>query len=370
MASIGIDTSRAVSTAPTGTEGYSFHLIRALVPRLTPRHDVRLYFREAPPDPTAFVGAESRHIPFPRLWTHLRLSWEMAQHPPDLLFVPAHVLPPVRPRRTLVTVHDLGYLAFPKAHPVVQRSYLDLTTRWNARVATHVLADSQATCADLVRAYDVDPEKITVVYPGYDRHLQPVTDARRLVQVRRRYGIPDDYVLFLGRIQPRKNLARLIRAFAQLSSAHDTLQLVLAGPAGWLSDLIRETVRAVDLERRVHFTGYIDEEDKAALISGARLFAYPSLYEGFGFPVLEAQACGTPVLASKTTSLPEVGGDGAFYVDPLDTHALTQGMTRLLEDDTLRADLVVRGEANLARFSWSQAARRTHEVLETMLATA
>ncbi len=291
----------------------------------------------------------------------------MLRHPPDLLFVPAHVLPPVRPRHTLVTVHDLGYLAFPKAHPLAQRRYLDLTTRWNARVATHVFADSQATRADLVRAYDVEPEKISVVYPGYDRTLRPVTDAPALARVRRRYGIPGDYVLFLGRIQPRKNLSRLIQAFKSVAKAHSALTLVLAGPTGWLAEPIRETVETLDLEERVRFTGYVDATDKAALFSGARLFAYPSLYEGFGFPVLEAQACHTPVLTSDSTSLPEVGGDAALYVCPLDTNAIAQGLLRLLGDADLRRALVTRGEANLRRFSWQEAAQRVHKVMETLL---
>jgi glycosyltransferase involved in cell wall biosynthesis len=291
----------------------------------------------------------------------------MVRHPPDLLFVPAHVLPPVRPRYTLVTVHDLGYLTFPKAHPPAQRRYLDLTTRWNARVATHVLADSQATRADLVRAYAVDPEKVSVVYPGYDRTLQPVTDPQALARVRQRYGIPGDYVLFLGRIQPRKNLKRLIRAFKPVAEAYPALTLVLAGPTGWLADPIREAVETLGLEDRVRFTGYVDAADKAALLSGARLFAYPSLYEGFGFPVLEAQACHTPVLVSDNASLPEVGGDAALYVCALDADDIAQGLLRLLADAELRRALVARGEANLHRFSWQKAARQVQDVIETLL---
>ena len=178
MALVGIDASRAVSPFPTGTETYSRRLIQALLQR-DPPYRFRLYFRhrlaESPPDLAAppFSGAEPRIIPFPRLWTHLRLSWEMVQHPPDLLFVPAHVLPLIHPRLSLVTVHDLGYLHFPQAHPTLQRQYLDLSTRWNARAAAHLLADSEATKRDLVTHYGTAPEKITVAYPGFDEGLAP-----------------------------------------------------------------------------------------------------------------------------------------------------------------------------------------------------
>ena len=363
---VGIDASRAVGAAQTGTEGYSYHLIRALLPLLTVRHDVRLYFREAP-ETGAFPGAELCAIPFPRLWTHVRLSWEMLRRPPGLLFVPAHVLPLARPRRTLVTVHDLGYRYFPEAHPQQQRRYLDWSTRWNVRVATHVLADSKATRDAVVQAYGIPAERVTVAYPGYDSALAPVRDTDTLAAVRRRYGIAGDYVLYLGRIQPRKNLARLVGAFAQMLPRHPDLTLVLAGPAGWLAEPIVARVQDLGLGERVRFPGYIDEGDKAALISGACVFAFPSLYEGFGFPALEAQACGVPLLASNTSSLPEVIGEGGLLVDPLDEGAIAAGLVRLLEDSALCRDLVARGEANLRRFSWGATARAVADVIEALL---
>jgi glycosyltransferase involved in cell wall biosynthesis len=348
---------------PTGTEGYSYHLIQALVPRLLPMSDVRLYFRAPPPDGT-FPNAEHRVIPFPRLWTHLRLSWEMVRQPPDLLFVPAHVLPLVRPRRTIVTIHDLGYRYFPEAHPPAQRLYLHLSTRWNAQVADHVIADSKATQRALVREYNVPSEKVTVIHPGYDRSLHPLHAGRRRCDVLNRYNIEEPYILYLGRIQPRKNLVRLVDAFMRISPDHPDLMLVLAGPTGWLADPIRTRVEALGLRGRVHFPGYIRQEDKAALISGALCFAFPSLYEGFGFPVLEAQACGVPILTSNTSSLPEVAGEGALLVSPVDTEAIAQGLLQLLEDNRLRARLVVQGELNLTRFSWERAARQVTELIE------
>ncbi len=371
MSIIGIDASRALSTAPTGTEAYSWHLIQALVPLLCAKgYQVRLYLRgdgselwQESQGRWSQSQVTLRTLYFPRLWTHVRLSWEMVQAPPDLLFVPAHVLPLLRPRRTLVTVHDLGYRVFPQAHPRLQRWYLELSTRWNVSVASHVLVDSRATRDAVMAAYGISSEKITIVYPGYASDLAPIRDSQQRARVRQRYGIPGPYILFLGRIQPRKNLVRLIDAFAQIAPTYPQLVLVLAGPQGWLTRPIVDRVQAHGLTRRVLFPGYVATEDKAALISGAEVFAYPSLYEGFGFPVLEAQACGVPLLTSATSSLPEVAGDGALLVDPTDTEAIAAGLQRLLEDRTLREALVARGFANLRRFSWERAARQVQEII-------
>jgi glycosyltransferase involved in cell wall biosynthesis len=187
--------------------------------------------------------------------------------------------------------------------------------------------------------------------------------------VQGRYAIPGPYILFMGRLQPRKNLVRLIEAFARLASDRSNLSLVLAGPAGWLAEPIHARVRELGLEGRVLFPGYVAETDKAALISGAQVFAYPSLYEGFGFPVLEAQACGVPLLAGTISSLPEVVGDGGLLVNPLDTSAIATGLARLLDDVDLRHDLIARGMANLQRFSWDATARTVLTVIENLLST-
>lgn len=356
---IGIDASRAVAVQPTGTEVYSRRLIRALL-ALESRHHFRLYFR-APPAADDFPGAELRLIPFPRLWTHLRLSWEMACHPPDALFVPAHVLPPIHPRASIVTVHDLGYLHFPETHPRLQRLYLDLSTRWNARAATHILTDSAATKADLVAHYAIPPEKITVAYPGYDESLAPVRDPVAIETAKMRYAITGDYFLYLGTLQPRKNLARLVNAFVSLESP---MTLVIAGKKGWLYDDLFAQARRMPSAGRVLFPGYIADEDKPALLSGALAFVFPSLYEGFGLPVLEAQACGCPVITSATSSLPEVAGDAALLVDPTDTAAIAAAMERVAGDPALRETMIQRGFANVRRFSWVACARTVLSVIE------
>jgi glycosyltransferase involved in cell wall biosynthesis len=362
---IGLDASRAVTAHPTGTEIYSQQLIQALLkPESRPTefgHRFRLYFRD-PPANGAFPGADVCHIPFPRLWTHLRLSWEMARRPPDVLLVPAHVLPLVRPRISLVTIHDLGYLHFPRAHPLLQRLYLDLSTRWNAHVASHILAVSEATKADLVASYGTPPEKITVAYHGCDETLIPIRDPARIAATKTRYGIAGDYFLYLGTLQPRKNLARIVAAFASVESK---ATLVLAGQHGWLYGDLFNQVHHLGLGNRVLFPGYVHDEDKAALLSGALAFVFPSLYEGFGLPVLEAQACGCPVITSTTSSLPEVTAeDAALFVDPQNSAAIATAMQRTADDPTLRETLVERGFINVRRFSWATCAQTVLDVIE------
>ncbi|MCL7454180.1 MAG: glycosyltransferase family 4 protein [Anaerolineae bacterium] len=362
---VGIDASRASAARRTGTENYSLYLIRNLL-ALGGEHRFRLYFREAP-EPSLLPGAaEERVIPFPRLWTHVALSWEMFRHPPDLLFVPSHVLPLVQPPCSVATVHDLGYHYFPQAHTLSQNLYLRWSTRHNARSATRVLADSEATRRDLIRLYGIPEARIAVVYPGRDESLVPVHDPLLLDAVQARYGLRAPYILYLGTLHPRKNLVRLVQAFAHLQSrASETayplarLQLVLAGQKGWLYEEVFAEVKRLGLEGRVVLTGYVAGEDLPALLSGAEAFAFPSLYEGFGFPVLEAMACGVPVVCSGTSSLPEVAGDAALLVDPLDVEAIGSALFRLLTDDKLSRELVARGLEQVQRFSWRRCAQQT-----------
>lgn len=368
---IGIDASRATAARRTGTENYSLHLIRNLL-ELGEAHRFRLYFNQPPPAGLFSGKAEWHIMPFPRLWTHVRLSWEMLAQPPDLLFVPSHVLPLVHPRRSAVTVHDLGYHYHPETHTLFQNLYLRWSTRYNARTATRVLADSEATRRDLIHFYSIPKDKIAVVYPGRDETLAPVADPVALAAVRARYGLASPYLLYVGTLHPRKNLVRLVQAFAttvQLETEPSlppgsNLQLVLAGQKGWLYDDIFAQVRKLGIADRVVLTGYVPDADLPALLSGALAFVFPSLYEGFGLPVLEAMACGTPVICSNTSSLPEVAGDAALLVDPLDSHELAGAIHRIATDPGLRRLLVARGFEQVARFSWHRCARETLRVLE------
>jgi len=365
---LGIDASRAVSAQPTGTEGYAYYLTRALL-SLTARrgHQVALYFNR-PPAPDLFPTnghTQTVILPFPRLWTHLRLAMELHRRPPDVFFTPAHVIPVTYRGPSAATVHDLGYHYFPQAHTRRQVAYLRWSTRHNVRRSRRVFADSQATRDDIVRFYGVDADKIEVVYPGVDPDLGAVRDGERLAAVRQKYGISAPYFLYLGTLQPRKNLARLVEAFAAADLEH---HLVLAGKRGWLAQMIEEAVASLPpaVAGRVHLPGFVEEEDKAALMSGADGLLYPSLYEGFGFPVVEAQRCGTPVLCADSSSLPEVAGAGALLVDATDTKALAAAIERLAGDKVLRSRLVDAGQVNAQRFTWERAAEQVLAALETV----
>ncbi len=357
---IGIDASRSVSAQPTGTELYSRYLIEALLDRAPDHFFFRLYFNQPPHSTFQNPKSEFRVIPFPRLWTHIRLSTEMILHRPDLLFVPAHVLPIVHPRLSIVTVHDLGYVRFPEAHPPRQRWYLDRSTRWHARTAAHLLADSAATKRDLIEQYRARPDKITVAYPGLDPSVKRVDDPDKIAHVKAKYQIDGDYVLYLGTIQPRKNLQRLITAFLQLPTA--SLQLIISGKPGWYADELLK--QAND---RVKFIGYVDAADKNALLSGSTAFVFPSLYEGFGFPVLEAMACGVPVLCSNTSSLPEVAGEAALLVNPLETEDIERGLREITRNEDLRRVLIERGYQQIPKFTWQACAEIVLSVFESVL---
>ncbi len=371
---IGVDASRAFRAQATGTERYSREILRHMValPREDPVH-WRLY-ADGPPPAELLPWVEGlpstvelRIRPAWRLWTHRALAREVVRHPPDVLFVPAHVVPFVWPRGRLppcvVTVHDLGYRHVPWAHPRLQRLYLELSTRWNVRVAHRVIAVSRATAEDLERLYHVPPARIAVVHEGVAPASRPSETA--VAQVRARYGLARPYALYVGTIQPRKNLARLVQAYARLVH-RDAVEwdLVLAGRRGWMSRALYAAAREHGVAHRVHFPGYVPEVDRLALLAGARLFAFPSLFEGFGLPVLEAQQMGVPVMCGNNSALPEVAGDAALLVDPEDVDALARAMLRLSQDAALREELIQAGYRNVRRFSWQKAAQETLAVLE------
>lgn len=372
---IGIDASRALRARRTGTERYSLEIIRHLLalPEAA-AHTWRLYAQSEPPPgllPERTPGAESpnvgwRVLPGRRVWTHRALASEITRDRPDVLFVPAHVLPLVLPPSHLppsvVTVHDLGYHVFPDSHTRGQRLYLKAGTRWSVSAARAVIAVSRATAADLQHFYGVPAERITVVYEAAPDAV--VVPAGLMAVVQERYALRRPYALFVGTIQPRKNIARLVQAYAWLyQNSAIGWDFVLAGAPGWLSDSLLEEAHALGLEDQLRFLGYVPDDDLPALLKGAHFFCFPTLFEGFGLPVLEAQRYGVPVLTSNNSSLPEVAGDAALLVDPTDVDAIANAMLRLSQDEVLREQLIEAGYANVRRFSWEKAARETLEVL-------
>lgn len=358
---IAIDASRTTVHQRTGTENYALQLIRRLL-ALDTSHEFHLYFRDEPPDHLFPTKNYTPHvIPFLRAWTHVRFASEVWRIRPDVTFVPAHTLPAAFPGKAVVTVHDLGYLYFPQAHPRREYHYLDLTTRHSAHRASIVLTDSIATQQDLVYFYDVLPEKTRVVYPGIDENLAPVRQKSGVEAMRRKYRLPENYLLFIGTLQPRKNIERLVNAFSkwQENSRRQDVLLALAGKPGWLYE-----PTWAEGKKNVRLLGYIDDADIAALYSGALGLVFPSLYEGFGFPVLEAMCCETPVLCSSTSSLPELAGDAAILVNPESVTAIENGIRQLVEDPITRQSLIERGRDQVKAFTWQKAAEAALAALE------
>jgi len=362
---IGIDASRCARARRTGTENYCRQIIRALLD-LDPVNRYRLYYnRPAAAGPSALAPrAETRVLPSPYLWTHARLGWEVLRRPPDVLFVPAHVVPLYCRPPAVVTIHDLGYLRFPEAHRPAARLYLRLSTAHSARAARRVIAVSAATKADLVTTLGIPAEKVAVVPEACPPGFAPLSDREAGRAVARRYGLDGPYLISLGTLHPRKNLVRLLEAFALARrEARLPHRLALVGQVGFRGEEVVAAIGRLGLGDAVALTGYVPAAELPLLLGAADALAFPSLHEGFGLPVLEAMACDVPVLAANTSSLPEVVGNAGLLVDPLDVPGMALALGRLLTDAALRADLVARGRQRVGAYTWERAARETLAVL-------
>jgi glycosyltransferase involved in cell wall biosynthesis len=360
---IGVDASRVTRPRRTGTENYSLHVLRHLLAQ-DQRNAYRLYLSQALPAGLLPIGPRTSHkvIRLPRLWTQVGLSGEMLVSPPDVLFVPSHVLPLVTPIRSVVVVYDVGHRFFPRAHGVLEWLYVEWAIRRHVRVATRLLTISEASKRDLVRLYAADPARIDVAYPAVDERFKPANHDE-IARVRARYELDKPYVLHLGTIKPRKNLPSLVRAFALARLPSDSL-LVLGGTTTFGAADVERAVDETATSSRVRRLGYVADADLPALYSGAAAVAIVSLYEGFGMPALEALACGAPLVASNRGSLPEIVGDAGILVDPLDVGSIAGGLERVVGDASLAHALRAAGPRRAADFDWPSAAGVTRQVLE------
>ena len=361
---IAID-AHSVGTKLGGNESYAINLIEALA-QIDSSNDYTIYVTtdEARTRfhnrwPNFKVRSTLPHTPLIRI--PLTLSAELRKNPVDLLHV-QFTAPPFCPCPVVVSIHDLSFEHLPQTFNRRSRTQLRLTVRHSARRAARILSLSEHTRRDIIETYGINEDHVDAIPLAAPDHFAPVHDKAELQRVRHNYGIDGDYILSVGSIQPRKNLARLIKAYASLrgdSSVKKVPKLVLAGKCAWLYD---ETLRALEesgAKEAVVLTGYVPELDLPALYSGALCFVYPSYFEGFGLPPLEAMKCGTPVVVGNKTSLPEVVGDAALMVDPFDVGAIGAAIKQLINDSELRGKLSIKGQERANAFNWQETARRT-----------
>ena len=369
---IGIDGNEANIAFRVGSGVYAYQLIRHLY-ELDTWNNYTIYLKEAPlaDMPLERSGWKYRVVGPKKLWTQfgLPLALYTQKEKLNVFFTPGHYAPRFCPFSTVISVLDLAFFGFPEYFKKDDLMQLKSWTKYSVQKAKHVLTISESTKKDVVKYYQYPTDNITVTYIGYDTEtFAPVLDEERIESVLAKYGIARPYILYLGTLQPRKNILRLVRAFhmlvAQEKYADLGLKLVIVGKKGWLFDEIFAEVKKLGMERVVVFTGFVPDEDKCAILSGALIYTLPSLYEGFGIPVLEAMACGTPVVTSRISSLPEVTGECGVLVDPYSEKSICGGMKLLINDVPLREELRQKGLMWVKHFDWMNTARTTLKVLE------
>lgn len=285
----------------------------------------------------------------------------------DIFHATNYIAPPQKKGKLVLTVHDVGFARMPGEHPRSTRAYTNILLEELDR-ADRVIVVSSFTKNEVIDVFGIQEEKIQVIYNGVAAHFSQIEDKGAIEQVFKKYGIDGNYILFVGKLEARKNLAGLIEAF-RLFKKESKLEhkMVLVGSLGWKAEEILEKLDEYGLQEDVVRLGYVCDEDLPFLMNGADVFLYPSLYEGFGIPVLEAMACGTPVVASNTTSLPEVVGDTGLLVNPTSPGEIAEALTRILVDSALRKTLIMKGLERAASFTWRHAAEQTLRLYKDML---
>lgn len=424
---IGIDASRANRPHKSGTEWYSYYLIRALV-QIDKKNSYILY-TDAPlcegladltdnplnktfitsvrpnsmqpvRSPHHNVKAKVLRWPWKFFWTQGRLSLEMIFNRPDILFIPAHALPIIHPKKSVVTIHDIGFrnnaslyehnqigaesrrrrslinffirlLTFGK-YSATSIDYLEWSTKFALKYAAKIIAISHFTKSELLSVYRPKPEKIVVIHNGYSQDLyHPISDDEASEDVLQRYGISRPYFFYVGRLEKKKNTATLIEAFALLKNKQGSdfkHKLCLVGDASFGYDEIKYTIHEYGLSNDVIVTGWVAEEDLPHIFARAEAFVFPSNYEGFGIPLLQAMATRTPIAASNIASISEIAEEAAILFDPKNSEDMAQALSRVLFDQGLRTKLIEQGSQRVKQFSWSKAAEETLEVFNNFQA--
>ncbi|MBU3957128.1 glycosyltransferase family 4 protein [Patescibacteria group bacterium] len=362
-----------------GSNQYAFELIKAIY-QLDKKNQYTVFLPSSslPDLPKERKNWQYQVVSPRKLWNIFGLPRALYQQKPDIVFNPGHYSPLFSPAPLIVSIMDLGYLRFPEQFTKPIYWKLKLWTGLSIKRARHIFAISESTKNDIIEYYRVSPDKITVTYPGYDRDKFNIrVKEREGEKVKRKYKIKGDYILFLGTLKPNKNIEGLLEAFKlvasdqwlvirkkkPVTSHRSPITLVIAGRKGWLFQSIFEKVKELSLEDKVIFTDFVPEDDVSVLMKGAKVFVLPSFWEGFGIPVVEAMACGTPVVVSNAGSLPEIVGEGGVIVNPYNPEEIARGIKKAIDN---KDDLIKKGLKQAQKFSWQECAKKTIKVLERM----
>lgn len=358
---IGIDASKVVKPFKTGTETYSLEIIKALA-KIDYKNQYILYtpktLKEKIPDlPKNFY---EKVLPWGKFWTQMRLSYEMLRKKPDILFIPAHTLPMIYPKKTVVTLHDLGFKHFPELYSPTELSYHNWAMDHSVKHAYHILTDAAFTKKDLISKYTLDPQKISVVALGYDQKtFFPLKERKKT----------KPYLFYVGRLEEKKNIVGMIRAYAILRKEQKiTHQFVLAGRPGFGYEKIQSEIKKLprDIQKDVVELGYVDQKTYVEYLKNADILFFCTFFEGFGLPVVEAMASGIPVVASDRTSIPEITGKAAVLVDPTKPFEMAVELSRVINNSGLRKALISKGLVRASLYSWQKTAQKTLDILENL----
>jgi len=367
---IGFDASRVNKKERSGVEWYSYYLLKQLF-KLDEKNSYFLYTPtkladDLKPWPSNFQEKILSWV-FGRLWTQCRLSWEVFWHRPDVLFIPAHVFPLFLGKKNIIVWPDLGHKHFSECYSKSQLKVIEYCLRRAVKVADKIITISEFSKQELINYYNIEPSRIDVIYLGYDENIFYPRKESEVQSVKSKYQLKRPYLLFIGRLAKRKNLGNLIEAFNNLNQNYQQeIDLVLVGGQDFGYQSILDKINQSPYQKSIKNLGYVIKEDLPTLLSGAVCLAHPSLFEGFGLTILEAMACGCPVVCSKAGSLPEIGEDAVLYFNPEDTLDIGQKILLMLQDNQLRGKYIEDGIKHAKNFSWEKCVKETLDVVKSL----
>jgi len=370
---IGIDGNEANVEKRVGIGEYSFELLRKFkefqISIRQPADKFQIYLKDKPLKdfPQESSNWHYRMVKPRKFWTQFGLPLDLflKKPRPNVFFSPSHYAPRFSPIPTAISVMDLSYIHFPELFTKKDLYQLQSWTTYSVRNAKKVFTISQASKNDIIKYYDIPPENVVVTYPGIKQELRIMNSELRINNLRKKYTIREKYILFVGTIQPRKNIERLITAFSKVDLKG--IDLLIVGKKGWLYEPILQKPKELGIEDKVKFLNFVSDEELDILYQHAICYILPSLYEGFGLPVLEAMQHGCPVITSNVSSLPEAGGDAVLYIDPENVDDIVDKMIEMIENEKLRKELIEKGYKQMKKFSWEKTARETLKVLEEIV---